>query len=349
MKKPRIGFIGTFFGKDADRTTSQEYVLSDLFARDGYRVCKASRIMNPLIRTLHIVQALVAWRSKIDIVIIAVFSGRAFVWADFASSIAQVFHKPVVFWLHGGGLPDFFCRHTQWISYVLKRGKAIIAPSTYLADFFDRKGFRVEIIPNLISLDNYSFRERNRIKPNFLWMRAFHSIYNPEIAVNVFAQLKKIYPQAILTMAGRDKGLLRRTKALVSREKLSDSVNFPGFLAAEQKQKAFAAHDVFLNTSCIDNMPVSLLEAAAAGLPIITTNVGGIPSIFENGKTALLTDSLDVASMVEAAQRLLRQPGLASQLSRQARKIAEQCDTSIILEQWKDLLQNTVSLAKATR
>jgi glycosyltransferase involved in cell wall biosynthesis len=240
-------------------------------------------------------------------------------------------------------LPEFSLQHPHWTEAVLRRAKTIVAPSTYLANFFDKKGLSVHIIPNLIDIKEYPFRERKAIQPRLLWMRAFHPCYAPEMAVKVFAKLKEIHPQAILTMAGKDKGLLKKTQELVKENNLAESVRFPGFLAMREKTEAFARHDVFLNTSRIDNMPVSLIEVAAAGLPIVTTNAGGIADVFEHEKNALLVDGIDsVDDMVQGLQRLLREPDLACRLSRQARTLAEQSDIAAGLAQWKKILSNAI-------
>lgn len=138
-------------------------------------------------------------------------------------------------------------------------------------------------------------------------------------------------------MAGQDRGLLSSIKRLAKRENLRNKIRFTGFLNMKQKQKEFAKHDIFLNTSQIDNMPVSLLEAAAFGLPVITTGVGGIPRLFQNNKTALLIADNDICGMAEAVGRLLREPELAAFISMNGRKLAEKCSWLEVMPQWEAL------------
>jgi glycosyltransferase involved in cell wall biosynthesis len=80
--------------------------------------------------------------------------------------------------------------------------------------------------------------------------------------------------------------------------------------------------DVYLNSPRIDNMPTSIIEAWAAGLPVISTSAGGIPYLVRDGETGLLVDPGDDRAMATAALRLLRDPALAAGL---ARRSYEEC------------------------
>ncbi len=104
-------------------------------------------------------------------------------------------------------------------------------------------------------------------------------------------------------------------------------------------EREFAAHDIFLNTNRIDNMPVSVVEAAAFGLPVVSTNVGGIPYLLEEGKTGLLVPTDDPGAVAAAVSRLLADPGLARRLSTNGRSLAEQSAWPRVREQWLGLLE----------
>ncbi|MCB0018308.1 MAG: glycosyltransferase family 4 protein [Anaerolineales bacterium] len=189
----------------------------------------------------------------------------------------------------------------------------------------------------MVNLDNYCYRHRPDPAPRLLWMRTFEDIYNPEMAVEVLAQLLPIFPDATLTMAGQPKGTLDKVKALAADKGLADRIRFAGFLDMAGKQREFANHDIFLNTNRVDNMPVSVVEAAAFGLPIVATAVGGIPHLLEHEQTVLLVPDEDSEAMAQAVTRLLQEPGLAAQLSSQGRKLAEASDWPRIHAQWQNL------------
>ena len=167
-------------------------------------------------------------------------------------------------------------------SGALATSRVIVAPSAYLIPLAERAGVPVVHIPNVVDTAAYEGPPRRGGGTRLLWMRTFHHIYNPQLAVRAFEHVVAVHPEATLTLAGQDKGLLGEVRALVADRPWRDQVSFPGFLGPEQKVTTFAAHDVFLNTNRVDNAPVSVLEAAAAGMPIVATEVGGT-------KTTVLT------------------------------------------------------------
>jgi glycosyltransferase involved in cell wall biosynthesis len=95
--------------------------------------------------------------------------------------------------------------------------------------------------------------------------------------------------------------------------------------------------DIFLNTSRVDNTPVSVLEAMAAGMCIVSTNAGGLPYLLRNEHDALLTGCEHPEEMAVAVRRVLTERGLAGQLSRNARRSVEPFDWPVVLPQWERL------------
>jgi glycosyltransferase involved in cell wall biosynthesis len=142
-----------------------------------------------------------------------------------------------------------------------------------------------------------------------------------------------------LTLAGQDKGLLGETRSLAAAMGLNGAVRFAGFLDAEGKRREFAGHDVFLNTNRVDNAPVSVLEAAACGLPVVSTAVGGIPYLLRNEEEALLVPEGDAAAMAGAVRRLLDRPDLAGRLSAAGRQVAERSAWERVRPAWEDVLR----------
>jgi glycosyltransferase involved in cell wall biosynthesis len=136
-------------------------------------------------------------------------------------------------------------------------------------------------------------------------------------------------------MAGQDGGMLQATKEYASKKGVQDLMRFAGFLDQNGKQIQFSMHDIFLNTNRIDNMPISVIEAAAFGLPIVATEVGGIPYLLTHGENALLVPDDDPEAMSKEVLRLLEEPGLAEQLSGNGRKLAEGFDWSHIIPLWE--------------
>lgn len=290
---------------------------------------------------LNIVFSLHAWRKQLQLALINVYSGRAFILADVASLTARILGLPIILMLHGGNLPAFVRRHPMWAERVLSRGDGFVAPSLYLAQAFNPL-CKFRVIPNLIQLDSYPYRPRRHLQPRLLWMRTFEKVYHPQMAVKVLSLLKGNFPSAHLTMAGQDQGELGPTRELAKACGLENDVRFVGFLDLAGKQREFDEHDIFLNTNRMDNMPVSLLEVAGSGLPIVSTRVGGIPYMLSDEETALLVENQDIEGMATSVQRLLTDPSMAMKLSLNGRKMAESCTWPNIRVQWESLFDEII-------
>jgi glycosyltransferase involved in cell wall biosynthesis len=337
---PRLCFVGPMLGVNPGWVTTQGEILADLLANDGYPVRVTSHIPARLPRLADTLRSLVAWRGEIDLVVHQVFSGQAFAVTDAASALCRLLGLPQIMVLRGGALPEFAAERGGWVSRVLRRAAVIVAPSAYLArDFarFPELAPRLRIIPNILEIDKYPFRLRDAVQPRLLWMRTFHEVYHPEMAVETLVELRRTHPAATLTMAGQEKGLHNVVRELAGRLGLADAVRFPGFLGPADKTREFGAHDIYLNTNRVDNMPVSVLEAGAFGLPVVATAVGGVPDLLRDGETGLLVPDGDAAAMAAAVSRLLDEPPLAEHLSRNGRALAESCGWGPVRAQWSRL------------
>jgi glycosyltransferase involved in cell wall biosynthesis len=312
--------------------------LSDLFRRAGYPTRAVSSSRNRYYRLFDIVARLVVWGTRIDVLIVHVYSGPSFVVADAASRLGRLFGHRIVMLLHGGGIPEFIKTHPSWSAKVLGRADAIVSPSPFLQRAVQAAGFECRIIPNVIEIDAYPFRLRRVVRPRLFWMRSFHPIYNPTMAVRVLARLCVHYPEATLVMGGQDKGMQSEVEALARALNVGDRVSFPGFLDMPGKIREGALADICINTSHVDNMPVALVEAGAFGMPNVTTRVGGIPDLLQDGETCLFVPDGDVVGMTSAIERLLKEPNLAEHLSRGGRRVAELSSWDHVRPLWEDLL-----------
>ncbi len=326
-------------GRNPGIVTTQGQVLADLFAADGVEVISASSKMNRVWRLADIVASLIASRNKIDVCILEVYSGLYMVVADTASRICKLFGIKLIAVLHGGNLPDFAGRYPKWTRSVLSRADVLVSPSSFLSKEIGLDLPDIRVIPNVIDLERYRFKERNEVSPRLLWMRSFHPIYNPQMALRVLTEVLKSHPDASLVMAGVNKGLEPEIKEMASKLGIRDQVMFPGFLSQEDKVRAFAEADIFINTNRLDNMPVSVIEACAFGLPVVATNVGGISHLFSDGENALLVESDNVEEMAAAIERLLNAPELAEKLSRNGHALAERSSWRSVRRLWTDLFE----------
>ena len=343
--RPRLCFVGPMLGVNPGWVSTQGELLAGLLAEAGYPTRLTSHKPERLPRLIDTLSSLIAWRNDIDLVIHQVFSGPAFAITDLASTVGRGLGLRQVFALHGGALPEFAAKHGGWVRRVLRRADAIVTPSSYLAEVFavdPELASRMKIIPNILEIENYRYCHRKEVQPNLLWMRTFHEVYHPEMAVEVVAALRQTHPAARLTMAGQEKGLHAAVEGLARQRGLGAAVRFPGFLDPAGKASEFAAHDIYLNTNRVDNMPVSVLEAAAFGLPIVATAVGGVPHLLRDGETGILVPDGDVAAMTAAVRRLLDEPGLAAKLSANGRRLAESSAWEPVMAQWEGLFDEVL-------
>jgi glycosyltransferase involved in cell wall biosynthesis len=214
-----------------------------------------------------------------------------------------------------------------------------VAPSGYLKQAFERSGFKnVVYIPNSIEIAKYEYKLRTSFAPKLLWVRAFASIYNPNMAVKVLFELQKKYPNTILTMVGPDKdGSLQTTKDFA--ESMGVTINFTGQLSKEDWWQLASQHDIFINTTHLDNTPVSVMEAMALGLLVVSTNVGGIPYLLIDKENALLVNDDDDYAMTKAILDLLVNKEKSNLLTRNARTFIEKMDWEAVKVQWKQVLK----------
>jgi len=317
---------------------SQGEVLAAHLAHDGVVVHTTSGVVARAARALDIIRTVRSWRGQVDVVVVLGFSGAAFAMTHLGLHMARRLDVPVVLWLHGGNLPEFCRRHPRWVRAVLTSADHLIAPSPYLAALGPMVGRAIDIIPNVLpEVPHRAALERpDRARTQLLWMRTFHPLYRPTLAVEVLAGIRQSHPEVTLTMAGQDKGQLEATRRLVDRRGLHDAVRFAGFLDAAGKAQAFADHDVFLNTTSTDNAPVSLLEAAAHGLVIVSTPAGGITELFTDEVDALLAPDAD--GLATRVARVLDDPALAARLSGAGLAVAQTADWGHVGPLWHRLL-----------
>jgi glycosyltransferase involved in cell wall biosynthesis len=159
------------------------------------------------------------------------------------------------------------------------------------------------------------------------------------MAISLLYELKKDYQGAELCMVGPDKdGSMEECKILSKELGISDSVLFTGKLTKKEWHKLSENYSVFLNTTNFDNTPVSVIEALALGLPVVSTSVGGIPYLLEDGKDALLVEKGNVLQMKDAVKSIIDDEKLASQLVINARKKAESFDWNKVKNNWNEVL-----------
>lgn len=341
-KPKRLLLVGTFVsGKGFNHSVGED--LAERLRAEGWQVQATSHKLNRWERLLDMMTTTWRMRDTYDIAQVDVYSGPAFGWAEAVCWELRRIGKPYVLTLRGGNLPSFARRWPGRVRRLLGSAVGVTVPSRYLQTEMASYREDLLLLPNPLDLRRYAFRQRTSCRLHLVWLRAFHEIYNPTLAPEVVARLMPEFPDLHLTMVGPDKdGSLQKTREHAGRLGVAGHMTFPGGVPNADVPGWLQRGDIFLNTTNIDNTPVSVLEAMACGLPVVSTNVGGLAYMLENEHDALLVSPGDVEAMTGAVRRLLTQPGLASRLSTNGRAKAEMHDWDSVLPQWERLLLRTV-------
>ena len=339
MKKQiDILYIGNFLTLKTGYNTTIA-VLSQLL-RENYHVKVVSGKKNKLLRLLDMCWTVIKFKNNTDYILIDTFSTSSFYFSLIVSQLSRFFKVKYIPILHGGNLPHRLVHSRRMSKAIFGNSFANVAPSNYLKCAFEAKGFRVKFIPNVLNISDYIFKKRNEFKPNLLWVRAFNKVYNPVMAIEVLKILKDQYPEAKLCMIGPFKdGSHQQTLDIINSYKLNESIEMTGVLPKEEWCKKSEEFDIFINTTNFDNTPVSVMEAMALGLPIVSTNVGGLPFLIDDKKDGILVAKNDAKQMSKEIVKLLKKPLFANKLSVNARKKAESFDWQQVKIKWFELLK----------
>ncbi len=341
-KRDSILLLGLMIDDALVGYRGQIHTLKRLLQARGEKIRSSTRYRHPLARLLDLIRALLVNRLNCPQVIFDVYGGRSFVIESAVIIVARCLAYRVTVILRGGALVDFAKRWPRWHSWVMRYATGIVSPSEFLASAYRSMGFRVVVIRNMIHEAAYHFQPRKVVRLSVLWMRTFHEAYNPEMAIRVLKRLTKKFSFIEFVMAGAANAHREKLIEECRQQDLLKFLEFPGFLNEEKKKYFFDRCDIFINTNRIDNMPVTVIEAAASGCAIVATKIGGIPFILKHEETALLVGDDDDEAMAEAIERYLTEPSLAARVSLQAyQELARPSFSDEIYSQWRAYLGKT--------
>jgi glycosyltransferase involved in cell wall biosynthesis len=339
MEQKRVLIVGNFLsGANGSRGVCED--LSERLTIAGWQVIAVSYKPGRFARLIDMVRTTWHERHRYSVAQVDVFSGPAFFWAEAVAFVLRKAHKPFVLTLRGGNLPVFARHQPSRMGHLLQSADIVTTPSRYLFEQMSIYQNNLHLLPNPLNLPAYEFRLRSKPQPNLVWLRAFHQIYNPSLAPQILAQLASEFPEIQLIMIGPDKGdgSLQKTQRIAATLGVGERIQYPGQIAKKDVPTWLNKGDIFLNTTNIDNTPVSVMEAMASGLCVVSTNVGGIPYLLAHEQDALLIRPDNVEQGVAAIHRLLTDSNLATNLSQNARDKMQLFDWPIILAQWEKLL-----------
>lgn len=230
--------------------------------------------------------------------------------------IARLFGKKVILNYRSGEAEDHLRTWPRTAAPIMRLANEIIVPSQYLIDVFWKFGLRASAVANITELDRFKFKERKPLLPIFLSNRNLYPLYNVACILRAFAKIQQTFPEARLIIAGD--GSQRASLEALARELELKNVEFRGRVPPHKMHELYDEAHIFLNSSNIDNMPGSILESFATGMPVVSTSAGGIRCIVTHEQTGLLVPRNDHDAMAAWALRLLESPELASSIARNA-------------------------------
>lgn len=299
----------------------------------------------PFLRTL-LRQPIYFWRLSrnlrhADIVHIFSASYTSFLLATLpAWLVAKALRKETLINYRSGEAPDHL-RRSPLARHVLSKTDMLVVPSGYLVDVFREFCLQAHIVPNIVDLSQLQYRRRIPLRPHLICTRGFHPYYGIDVVVQAFAEVQKVYPEAQLDLAGC--GDLENSIRNLAKTLHLLNVNFLGPVSRQYIGQAYDRADIFVNASHLDNMPVSVLEAFAAGTPVISTDPAGMKYIVTHERTGLLSRPGDSAALAQNVLRILREPNLAARLAENAMEESRRYHWAAVRDRWQTIYTELVS------
>ena len=279
------------------------------------------------------------WRGIGQAQVVHVFANSGWAWyllAAPALAIARLRHVPAIVNYRGGLADEFLSHAPRLVHRQLASAAARVTPSVFLQRVFARHGLSAEAIPNVVDLKRFSpqpFRDP-LTAPHLVVTRNLEALYDIPTALRTFAQVRLVWPQARLTIAGSGPELAA-LQQLSAELGLAPAVHFAGRIANADIGGLYAQADLVLNTSTVDNMPNSILESLASGVPVVSTAAGGIPDLVQHEHTAMLAPVGDVDALTQAVLRVLGDRALAWHLRESGLALASQFEWSNVRGRWQ--------------
>ncbi len=290
------------------------------------------------------------WRAAGEADCMHVMANSGWSWQLFAAPavwMGWLRKCPVVVNYRGGEAQQYLTNSIKWVRPTLSRVNTLVVPSGFLQNIFADFSFSAQVIPNIVNLQQFKPRShvgvRNNQSPHIVITRNLEAIYGLKTAVEAIAILQKSIPNVQVSIAGSGPQLNELIQ-LIEAKKLQPNITLTGKLTPQEVAVLYAEADVMLNPTTVDNMPNSVLEAMGCGLPVVTTNVGGIPYIVTDNQTALLVEPNNPEIMAARLLQLFEDPQLYKKLAENGLKEVERYTWQNVKQQWLGLYNQMVTM-----
>jgi glycosyltransferase involved in cell wall biosynthesis len=278
------------------------------------------------------------WRAALKADVIHVFANSGWAWYLFCAPAliaSQMRGTPAIVNYRGGNADPFFSAAPSFVLRTLASAFMRVTPSLFLKRVFSKHGLHAQVIPNIIDLTKFSFQPRRRFgdSPHIIVTRNLERIYDIPTAIQAFVLVKEKYSNAQMTIAGSGPELAQLQSLVISLQ-LSKSIQFSNRIDNSDIPALYARADCLINPSTVDNMPISILEAFASGVPVVSTDAGGIPDMLENGVSGFLVPVGDAKGIAREVLRVLEDGELSDRITRSAFAEAEKYAWPIVRTEW---------------
>jgi glycosyltransferase involved in cell wall biosynthesis len=285
---------------------------------------------------------------RTDIVHVSSASYWSFLIAPIpAMLMGRLCGKPVILNYHSGEAADHLAHWGALVHPWLALADEIVVPSEYLCRVFGSYGYRTRVIHNTVDISRFIYRRRHPLRPRLLSVRNFEWFYGVDHTLHAFSLFQRRYPDATLDIAGS--GSCEAELQSLARSLNVVGVRFLGSVCSDEMPSVLDRADILLNSSLIDNQPLSILEAMASGLSIVTTGVGDIANMIEGGVTGTIVPEKDPAAMAAAAALLLEQPDRARSMASRAYERLDRYSWSRVGSQWSALYDDMMQRSQIKR
>ncbi|GIV03102.1 MAG: polysaccharide biosynthesis protein [Fimbriimonadales bacterium] len=271
--------------------------------------------------------------QRVDLVHIH-FSVRGSMWRKaVCAELARLFKKPIVMHSHAGGLREYITSLPKWLQRwfcrVLRGADALIALSEgwrrYFVDELGLQEDRVHAMPNPIALPEWVPNRCGRKTVTLVFLGRMDENKGPVRILKAVSEFSDTMSKRVkIHMAGD--GEVENVRRAAASLGLEQVTVVEDWVTPDRRDQILAQGDVFVLPSLFEGMPMSLLEAMAWGLPVVTTPVGGIPEVVTDGVEGFLVPPNDVGVLRDALGRLIADPDLRLRMGMAARESARRFD-----------------------
>jgi glycosyltransferase involved in cell wall biosynthesis len=280
------------------------------------------------------------WRESGRADVAHVMANSGWAWYLFAApaiAVAKWRGRRVIVNYRGGLAREFLARSARRVSHTL-RGTRLVVPSAFLESVFAGYGIRAEVIPNIVDVERFrpatpAAGPRPAPGPHVVVARNLEHLYGIDTALRAVAALRREFPslRASIAGSGPEQAALQ---ALAAELGITDCVRFTGRLEIADMVALYQSADLVLNPSRADNTPNSVLEALACGVPVVSTDVGGVPFLVQHDRTAWLVPADDPPAMAAGIGTLLRDGEVRARLVTNGLALAQSCSWPAVKDRW---------------